>query len=209
MIKEQLYAVIFQRWSWALVLATFFVGNAVGRERVVGGPCEGCENVFVGMPEKLGPRSRIAPSDEPGEPMTIEGIVRDLDGEPVADIIVYAYHTDSVGRYPPGATPHGRLRGWARTNEGGEYRFDTIRPGPYPGRNSPQHVHMHVIEPGRVTYYIDDVMFEDDPLLTTANRRRYVRDRGGSGVSRPKRDGDGVWRVRRDIVLGNNIPDYP
>ena len=90
----------------------------------------------------------------------------------------------------------------------GRYRFETIRPGSYPGRDVPQHIHMHVIEPGRATYYIDDVMFADDPKLTAAQRRLLVSGRGGDGIAMPSRTG-GAWHVVRDIALGANIPGDP
>jgi protocatechuate 3,4-dioxygenase beta subunit len=68
-------------------------------------------------------------------------------------------------------------------------------------------VHIHIIEPGRCTYYVDDVLFEDDPRLTAAQRRRPGR--GGNGIVSPARDGSGGWLVTRDIVLGERIPGYP
>jgi protocatechuate 3,4-dioxygenase beta subunit len=178
------------------------------RAPVIGGPCEGCEQVFVGLPAELASRSRIAPAEEPGEPLIIEGVVRSADGKPVEGVVVYAYHTDAGGVYPRGTTRHGRLRGWARSGSDGRYRFDTIRPGGYPGLDTPQHIHMHVIEPGRATYYIDDILFDDDPRLTTVHRRQMLRGRGGDGLARPTRDANGVWRVQRDIVLGQGIPGY-
>jgi protocatechuate 3,4-dioxygenase beta subunit len=106
------------------------------------------------------------------------------------------------------AAPNGRLRGWARSDARGEYRFDTIRPGPYPGRPAPQHIHMHVLEVGRCTYYIGDVMFTDDPRLTAELRASAARDRAGSGVVTPERDANGVWQAERDIRLGLNVPGY-
>lgn len=175
------------------------------REPVVGGPCEGCELVFEGMPAALAADARIAPEDEPGEPMTIEGVVRDPHGNPAAGVVVYAYQTDAGGIYPRAATAHGRLRGWARTGPDGRYRFETIRPGSYPSRDAPAHVHMHVVEPGCCTYYLDDVEFRDDPLL----RRAEGRGRGGQGIVTPARDGQGRWRVERDVVLGENVPGHP
>lgn len=192
------------------------------REPIVGLPCEGCEAVFEGLPAVLGPSSRIAPVGEPGEPLVIEGGVSDGAGRAVGGVIVYAYHTDASGRYPidvneagqerfrgQAAYRHGRLRGWARTGEDGRYRFDTIRPAAYPDGGTPEHVHMHVIEPGRCTYYVDDVLFDDDQLLTDAVRRSLVLGRGGSGVAHPVRDAAGRWRVTRDLVLGAAIPGYP
>jgi protocatechuate 3,4-dioxygenase beta subunit len=176
-------------------------------EPVIGGPCEGCELVFVGMPENPTSHARIAPLDEPGEPLHIEGVVRTPDGEPAPGIIVYAYQTDATGIYPEAPTRHGRLRGWARTDGAGRYDFDTIRPGAYPGRTIPQHIHMHVIEPGRATYWIASIHFSDDPLLTSEDRERLESGRGGSGLVDPKRNSAGAWVVRRDIVLGLGVPD--
>lgn len=178
------------------------------REPIVGGPCEGCSNVFVGLPADLSSTARIAEEDESGEPMRIEGTVRDTAGSAVSGIIVYAYHTDDRGIYPDGETRHGRLRAWARTDSQGRYRFETIRPAGYPNVRVPAHVHMHVIEPDRCTYYIDDIHFADDDRLTEAQRRRMGRGRGGPGLVTPERGQDEVWRVTRDIVVGENIPGY-
>ncbi len=180
----------------------------------MGLPCEGCEAVFDGRPAKLESTARIAPPGEPGEPMVIRGRVTTAAGNPAAGIVVYGYQTNARGIYPTpngfsgAAARHGRLRGWVITDANGEYRFDTIRPAPYPTRELPAHVHLHVIEPGRETYYIDDLMFEDDPLLTAEARRRLTLGRGGSGIMLPVRDARGVWQARRDIVLGRAIPGY-
>jgi protocatechuate 3,4-dioxygenase beta subunit len=147
--------------------------------------------------------------------MTIDGVVRDRAGTPVAGVIVYAYHTDARGIYRPvedapgaSARRHGQLRGWAVTDSVGRYQFVTIRPGHYPERNAPQHVHMHVIEPGCCTYYIGSIVFRDDPLLTGVAREKARADRGGSGLATPTRGADGVWHVRRDIRLGVGVPGY-
>ncbi len=188
--------------------------ESAGREPIVGGPCEGCEAVFEGLPDSIPARARLAPPGEPGERMLLSGRVLDSRGRPRAGVIVYAYHTDHNGRYPApdvahGAASrrHGRLRGWAKSAADGSYSFDTIRPVGYPGTTIPQHVHMHVIEPGCSTYYIDDVVFRDDPRLTERELRAMSRNRGGGGIARPERV-DGVWRVRRDIRLGLNVPGY-
>jgi protocatechuate 3,4-dioxygenase beta subunit len=194
----------------ALVIA---LGLNAPSEIVVGLPCEECDAVFDGMPAKLGATARIAPSDEPGTPMVLDGTVRDRAGKPAAGIVIYAYHTDASGRYPRGtgsseARRHGRLRGWAKTDTAGHYRFDTIRPAGYPGRKDPEHVHMHVLEPGRCTYYIDDVRFEDDPRQKALQERPDASSRGGDGLVMPRRDDAGVWHATRDIALGAGISDY-
>lgn len=182
------------------------------RVPVIGQPCEGCEAVFVGLPDELSWRARIAPEDEPGEPMVVRGVVHDRDGDPAPGVIIYAYHTDATGEYPPAeehrgwARRHGELRAWARTDGQGRYRFDTIRPASYPNQTIPAHVHMHVIEPDCCTYYISSIHFTDDPLLTS-EAREDLDGRGGSGLVEPRRE-DGVWIVERDIRLGQAVPGY-
>ncbi|MCB1049971.1 MAG: hypothetical protein H6510_17955 [Acidobacteria bacterium] len=183
-----------------------FVLWGQGQAPIVGGPCEGCNLVFQGMPESLEPSVRIAPADEPGEPLILRGTVFDAQGKPAAGIIVYAYHTDAQGLYPKAETRHGRLRGWAKTDPNGVYEFKTIRPAAYPNSTIPQHIHMHIIEPHKATYYIDDVLFSDDPKLKGATPKRSPR--GGLGVCMPQKV-DGTWQVSRDIQLGLNIPGYP
>jgi protocatechuate 3,4-dioxygenase beta subunit len=208
-----------------LLVATALIGVAARAEAqgaragqqvpVIGGACEGCEAVFQGMPAEFSSVTRIGPGDQPGERMRIEGVVRDRNGRPIEGVIVYAYHTNAEGVYPPedrlpntAAYRHGRLRGWARTDARGRYAFDTIRPGSYPSRNAPAHVHMHVIEPGCCTYFIDEIQFTDDPLLPASARGDRPNAIGGSGLVEPERGQDGIWRVRRDITLGLNVRGY-
>lgn len=197
-----------------IVLALGATAFAQEREKIVGLPCEGCEAVFEGRPANIGERSWIATSSETGEPMTLVGHVTNMAGKPVAGVVVYAYQTNAKGIYPTNdalrgmaSHRHGKLRGWAMTNKNGNYAFDTIRPAGYPETDLPQHIHMHVIEPGCSTYYIDDAMFRDDPRLTPSQIKKLTLDRGGNGISTPRRL-NGVWYARRDIVLGKNIPGY-
>jgi protocatechuate 3,4-dioxygenase beta subunit len=189
---------------------------ALAQEPVVGLPCEGCEWVFAGMPTELAARARIAPFSELGEPLVVSGKVTGADGKPRAGVIVYAYQTNTDGIYPTKGLPpdaparrHGTLRGWTRTDASGSYAFDTIRPTGYPKTDLPAHIHMHVIERGCATYYIDDIMFTDDPRLTPKAISRLTLERGGKGIVTPLRKEDGPWMVRRDIQLGLNIPGYP
>lgn len=203
-------------FTLALAPPSRAAASTPAREPVVGLPCEGCEAIFAGMPAQLAAQARIGPLGELGEPLHIAGTVFDAAGRPAAGIVVYAYQTDAEGHYPPDearrgqpGARHGRLRAWARTDAHGEYAFDAVRPGGYPGTDIPQHVHMHVLEPGRCTYYIDDLLFADDPRLTADQRALYTPGRGGAGIAVPQKDEAGVWQVRRDIRLGERIPGYP
>ena len=167
-----------------------------------------CGSVCDDIPGILDVESRIAPESEPGEPLVIDGVVRDRMGGPAQGIVVYAYHTNSNGIYPPDNRVPGVLRGWAKTDSEGRYRFRTIRPGPYPDDDIPAHVHLHVIEPGKVTYIVDDIIFTDDPLWPSRWAPDMRSGRGGDGLGDPVKDADGVWHIRNDIVLGDNIAGY-
>jgi protocatechuate 3,4-dioxygenase beta subunit len=186
-------------------------------DRGVGVCGDSCRGPYEDMPAHITSRARIAAASEPGAPLVIAGRVTDLDGRPRAGVIVYAYHTNAHGLYPQPQPPrsdqsdyHGTLRGWARTDAQGRYSFETIRPASYPDSDVPQHVHMHVIEPGCATYLIDELRFTDDPMyrrMTPEERRREDQGQGGSGVGTPRRRGKGS-EVTRDIHLGENIADY-
>lgn len=186
---------------------------ALAAEPVLG-RCEGCEAVFDGLPVTLSAEARIGTTETPGEALTLSGTVFDASGQPAAGTVVYAYQTDAGGRYPPdpsrgtAGSRHGLLHAWVRADAEGHYRFHSIRPGAYPGQDIPQHIHLHVIEPGRCTYYIGDVLFRDDPLLDAARIAGEARAPGGSGVVRPEGDAIRGWTVRRDIHLGRHLDHY-
>lgn len=182
---------------------------------VVGLPCEDCDVPLIGLPADPPALVRLAPDDEPGERLRLTGRVTDSQGRPRRGVVVYAHQTDRQGVYPgeggkgdDGIRQHGRLRAWAASDAEGRYTFLTIRPGSYPRSTMPQHIHLYVIEPGCALYYIDDVLFRDDPHLTASAARKADKGRGGSGIVTPLRTADG-WLAHRDIVLGQNIPGYP
>jgi protocatechuate 3,4-dioxygenase beta subunit len=62
-------------------------------------------------------------------------------------------------------------------------------------------------EPGLSPYYVDEILFDDDPILTTRERSRQ-ENRGGSAIVKTTVSADGMQVIKRDIVLGKNIPDY-
>jgi len=183
-------------------------------DRPVGGPCECCEAWKDGLPEPLSWETTIAPPGEPGERLEISGTIFKLDGRtPAANTILYVYHTDAEGNYSDGpdhstcANRHGHLRGWMKTGADGRYRFLTIRPASYPGTTFEQHIHPIIKEPGLKEYWIDEFVFDDDPNLTEKIKQR-AQGRGGDGILTLKKNEDGTWVGKRDIVLGLNVPGY-
>ena len=185
----------------ALVISGHLAALALEPPRV-GGACDGCDVMFKGMPAALDWQTVVVPPGTVGDPLEIEGVIYRKDGKTLAaGVILYVYQTDADGYYRT-------LRGWMKTDERGRYRFRTIRPGAYPDRDIPAHIHPIVKEPDKNEYYLDEYRFEDDPLLTKAKRDAH-ENRGGSGVVRLSKNTEGIWVGRRDIVLGLNIPSYP
>jgi protocatechuate 3,4-dioxygenase, beta subunit len=182
--------------------------------KIVGGGCDGCEAIYEGMPKNLSRETTIADSKEPGELLEISGTVYRADSKtPARDVILYIYQTDAKGHYSPApganglARRNGHLRGWMKTDERGQFKFHSVKPAPYPGRNIPAHIHPIIKEPDKNEYYIDEIRFDDDPLLTIEERAKEEK-RGGSGIIKLTKNQNGVWIGRRDIVLGLNIPNY-
>jgi protocatechuate 3,4-dioxygenase beta subunit len=177
--------------------------------------------IMYGMPEEVNISLDTSPGwNQNGQKILLTGTVYKNDGKtPAENVLLYYYHTDIHGKYSqqPGhprnmpanqlGQTHGYMRGWIRTDASGNYRIYTVLPGSYPSRSEPAHVHMYIQEPERnEPYYIDDFVFDDDPLLPTEERRSR-ENRGGSGVIRFVRK-DGPLVGERDIILGLHVPEY-
>jgi protocatechuate 3,4-dioxygenase beta subunit len=185
-------------------------------QRKVGGPCEGCEAIYDSpVPFKnLSWTDTLPDFNEPGPKLVISGIVYKADGKTLAkDVVIYVYHTDQTGHYTNRnkekgyAGRNGYIKGWMKTNDRGEYKFYTLRPAPYPNAAIPAHIHPIIKEADKNDYYIDEYRFDDDPLLTAAERKKE-EGRGGSGIIHLV-EKDGLLQGQRNLYLGKNIPDYP
>lgn len=139
---------------------------------------------------------------------------------PAPGVELYYYHTNVNGRYlhkaeeakslPPNEQghTHGYIRGWVKTDSAGRYTIYTMRPGVYPTRDEPAHIHLTIKDPfAKMAYYIDDLVFDDDKLLT-AQKKNRMENRGGRGILRMIQQ-DSLQIGEHNIVLGLNIPGYP
>ena len=155
---------------------------------------KGEKMIWPETPANLSWRISIVPPDEPGEPLVVEGAVYGPDGKtPVPGIVVYAYNTDAGGyyarnghNYPP------RLHGWMQTDASGRYELHTIRPGHYPGMQIPAHIHFNLWGAGYPRQWVEELRFEDDPLVTAA-----MRETGGRGRPLRHRSTSAAGRRRR------------
>jgi protocatechuate 3,4-dioxygenase, beta subunit len=124
-------------------------------------------------PRALSAQERIAPEEEPGQPMRIRGTAFLQDGRtPAGGIVIFAYQTDARGHYFEDGARTWRIRGWARTDHEGRFEFLTVRPGAYPNGSNPAHVHFTMDGAGLTRRWTGDLQFADDPLLTGAQRAR-------------------------------------
>lgn len=182
-------------------------------DKIVGGPCEGCEAIYEYGDQRLTATDTLPDFKQTEPKLKLTGMVYEKDGKtPAENVIVYIYQTDRKGIYATKgnekgwAKRHGYIRGWIKTDKSGRYTFYTFRPASYPNGEEPEHIHITVKEPNKNEYYIDEFVFDDDPMLTQKERSE-LENRGGSGIIKPTRE-NGILTAKRNVILGLNIPNY-
>lgn len=183
--------------------------------KIVGGGCEGCELMYVAMPDKMSNEHTSLGWLEGKQKLIITGKVYQLDGRtPASNIIIYYWHTDDAGLYssnettPEKVKAHGKLRGWIKTDRNGNYTIKTSRPASYPNEDIPQHIHLSIKEPNIANEYFVDLYFDDDPLYLNFKKKYGKLDRAGTELLRVLIDKE-IQIAEHDIILGLNIPNYP
>lgn len=117
-------------------------------------------------------------SGEPlGERIIVSGRVVDEDGRPIPHTLVELWQCNAAGRYrhsadnhPAPLDPNFTGAGRTLTDDQGNYRFVTIKPGAYPWRNHanawrPAHIHFSLFGPCFITRLVTQMYFPNDPLL--------------------------------------------
>jgi protocatechuate 3,4-dioxygenase beta subunit len=116
-------------------------------------------------------------SEPLGERMFLEGRLLDADGKPVRRSLVEIWQANASGRYHhPGDThdapldPNFEGIGRTLTDDDGNYRFVTIKPGSYPWPNHayawrPQHIHFSLLGNAPIQRLVTQMYFPGDPLL--------------------------------------------
>ena len=121
--------------------------------------------------------TRQQASEPLGERIVVAGKVMDEDGRPIQRTLVEVWQANAAGRYyhdrdqheaplDPNFTGAGRTM----TDDEGNYRFVTIKPGAYPWRNHanawrPAHIHFSLFGPCFLTRLITQMYFPGDPLM--------------------------------------------
>jgi protocatechuate 3,4-dioxygenase beta subunit len=112
-----------------------------------------------------------------GERMVVAGRIVDGAGRPVRRQLVEIWQANASGRYmhkrdqhPAPLDPNFTGVGRCLTDDGGNYRFTTIKPGPYPWRNHhnawrPAHIHFSLFGNDFTQRMITQMYFPGDPLF--------------------------------------------
>lgn len=181
---------------------------------IVGGGCDGCELMYLGMPLQITSTDTSAGWNEAGTRLVINGTVVKRDGQtPAPDVVIYYWQTDNTGLYAPAPAQdertkrHGHIRSWVKTDNNGRFKICTIRPAPYPRETMPAHIHLSIKEPAYNEYYVDELVFDNDGFLTPY-KRSQLGNRGGSGILTTVVR-DGIQWADYKMTLGLNIPGYP
>ena len=178
--------------------STFAAALLAGAFGLLAPPDAHAQRERPARPAQMSWQGTATPAGEPGQPLVVSGVVYAADGStPQPGVIVYAYQTDARGLYTPDGQPGvPRLHAWMRTDERGRYELRTIRPASYPGQAITAHIHV-VVDPGG-REQMTAVEFDDDPLLTAAERRRAAGSRFAS-LCRAERDASGAQRCTIDL----------
>ncbi|MBC8045636.1 MAG: intradiol ring-cleavage dioxygenase [Fimbriimonadaceae bacterium] len=171
--------------------------------------CEWCGALEA--PADINWKTTIAPHDEPGERITISGIVYRSDKKtPAEDVIIYVYNTNAKGIYAKKGNEtgngkrHGYIRGWMKTGADGKYEFTTVKPAAYPNTEGPAHIHITVKEENKDEYWLEEYNFNDDPnfikLIASKTLNAPEQDYF-SYVIYPERNDKGELTGKRDLLL--------
>jgi protocatechuate 3,4-dioxygenase beta subunit len=153
-----------------------------------------------------------------GERIIVHGRVLDSDGRPVRNALVEVWQANAGGRYahendlhPAPLDPNFDGLGRVVTDERGRYRFVTIKPGPYPWRNSlnawrASHIHFSLFGDAFIQRLVTQMYFPGDPLFGQDPIFKSVPDPRGrqrmiSRLDLPESVAEWALAFRFDIVL--------
>ena len=112
-----------------------------------------------------------------GERIIVVGRVTDEADRPVRNALLEVWQANATGRYwhkvdqhDAPLDPNFRGAGRVLTDDNGEYRFVTIKPGAYPWRNHhnawrPPHIHFSIFGREFLSRLVTQMYFPGDPLL--------------------------------------------
>jgi protocatechuate 3,4-dioxygenase beta subunit len=140
--------------------------------------------------------------------LKISGTIYKSDGKtPASDVIMYIEHADEDGDFDLRKLDDKRYtyhRGWIKTNASGQYAFYTFIPGGDRRYNQLQQLFPTVKEGANEFYNLESFLFDSDPLLTKACRKKIAKKGDVSRILKPTKQGD-LLVVEKNIVLESSV----
>lgn len=146
----------------------------------------------LGRERVLGPLDADLTRQHQGEPigerLLVLGRVMDTEGKPLPGTLVEIWQANAGGRYrhawgewPTPLDPNFSGAGRCLTDDDGQFRFVTIKPGPYPWGNHfnawrPAHIHFSLLGRAFTQRLVTQMYFPGDPFFSYDPIYNGVRD---------------------------------
>lgn len=136
-------------------------------------------------------RNAVVNGEPIGERIIVTGRVLDERGNPVRNALLEIWQANACGRYihkndqhPAPLDPNFTGAGRVLTDDNGEYRFTTIKPGAYPWKNHsnawrPAHIHFSVFGNNFLQRLVTQMYFPGDPLIPLDPIHNSIPDEKG------------------------------
>ncbi len=140
--------------------------------------------------------------------LKLTGIIYQSDGvTPAKDVILFIEQPDEDGDFDLRRTGDARYvfhRSWIKTDVDGRYTFYTFVPGGDRRYNQLQQIFPVVKEQASIEYQLETFLFDEDPLLNKACRKKITKKGDPTRILKLKKV-DGLFIAERNIVLSTEV----
>lgn len=138
----------------------------------------------------------------------ITGTIYQSDGvTPAKDVLLYIEQPNEYGDFDLREDNKKRYvhhRAWVKTDANGQYTIYTFVPGGDRRYNQLQQIYPLIKENSKPEYALDTFLFEEDPLLSKACRKKIAKKGDLTRILNPKKV-DGIFVAQRDIILKSDL----
>ena len=139
--------------------------------------------------------------------LKLTGTIYQSDGvTPAKDVILFIEQPDENGDFELRNTGDARYvfhRSWVKTDADGKYTIYTFIPGNDRRYNQLQQIFPLIKEPSQSVYELETFLFDEDPLLTKACRKKIAKKGDPTRILELKKE-EGLFIAQRDIILSSN-----
>jgi protocatechuate 3,4-dioxygenase beta subunit len=140
--------------------------------------------------------------------LKLTGIIYQSDGiTPAKDVILFIEQPDEDGDFDLRKTGEDRYvfhRSWVKTDADGRYTLYTFVPGGDRRYKQLQQIFPLIKAPTQQIYEVDTFLFDEDPLLTKACRKRMAKKGDATRILKLK-SLEGMYVAERNIILKEDL----